>query len=103
MVDFPIQETVLNVLALVAMEEDCVVSQITFKQIFFKAPADSTIEVVLDSYPSGVAAHRCHFPQVEIKMGSDKRHTYYSVWILFSEKCRDVIGLYAQHRSYNYL
>uniref|UniRef100_A0A0K0DKJ5 Astacin domain-containing protein n=1 Tax=Angiostrongylus cantonensis TaxID=6313 RepID=A0A0K0DKJ5_ANGCA len=41
------------------------------------APAGSTIEVVLDSYPSGVAVDGCHFAGVEIKTGSDKRHTGY--------------------------
>ncbi|KAJ1357398.1 hypothetical protein KIN20_015533 [Parelaphostrongylus tenuis] len=47
-------------------------------QIFAKAPAGSTIEVVFVSYTDRVSTDGCRFAGVEIKTGSDKRHTGYS-------------------------
>ncbi|KAJ1367445.1 Astacin (Peptidase M12A) [Parelaphostrongylus tenuis] len=44
---------------------------------WIQGPPGSTIEVVLDSFPRGVAVDGCHFAGVEIKTGSDIRHSGY--------------------------
>ncbi|VDM63411.1 unnamed protein product [Angiostrongylus costaricensis] len=45
--------------------------------VFFKAPDGSKVEVVLDRYQDGVSTDGCRFAGIEIKTGSDKRHTGY--------------------------
>ncbi|KJH41975.1 astacin [Dictyocaulus viviparus] len=44
---------------------------------WIEAPAGKQIEVILDSYTDGVATDGCRYGGVEIKTGSDKRHTGY--------------------------
>ncbi|VDM63828.1 unnamed protein product [Angiostrongylus costaricensis] len=48
-----------------------------FCNYWIMAPAGSRIEVVLESFEKGLATDGCVFAGVEIKTGSDKRHTGY--------------------------
>ncbi|KAJ1357402.1 hypothetical protein KIN20_015537 [Parelaphostrongylus tenuis] len=64
MADFLTQETVLNAFVLAAMEEDVVMRG----QLFSKGPPGSTIEVLLDSFPRGVAVDGCILQELKSKL-----------------------------------
>uniref|UniRef100_A0A0R3PI12 Zinc metalloproteinase n=1 Tax=Angiostrongylus costaricensis TaxID=334426 RepID=A0A0R3PI12_ANGCS len=56
---------------------DKLMMNLHYKCLSMNAPPGSKIEVVLDGYPTGFAIDGCEYAGVEIKTGSDKRHTGY--------------------------
>ncbi|KAJ1374822.1 hypothetical protein KIN20_037745 [Parelaphostrongylus tenuis] len=61
----------------VILEETMMKCINNFQIAIFKAPAGSTIEVVIEKYKIAIDTSGCPFEGVEVKTGSDVRHTGY--------------------------